>query len=120
VKHQTRHSPDRHRDLFSRATLELTFRMLRHTRPGLALTLRNALLAHPPRQHGSACAIKELPLPAEQIDAIVDALGRMSHGGQARAGGGKPEVVLVRSLLLDWMMIARQQIDSPALLNAAP
>lgn len=119
MKHQTRHSPDRNRDLFSRATLELTFRMLRHTRPSLALALRNALLAYPPAQHNRVHAIEELPLPSEQIDAIIDALGRMSHGGHSRAGGGKTEVVLVRSLRLDWM-IARQQSDSPALLSAAP
>lgn len=118
MNHLNQHTPDRHRDLFSRATLELTFRMLRQPRPSLALALRNALVEHPPARQGGAYTIEELPLSAERIDAIVEALRGLSNDSHYRAGSSKAEVVLVRSLLLDWIMIARQQSDLPPPLTA--
>jgi hypothetical protein len=96
-----------YRDLFNRSTLELTFRMLRHQQPALALQIQNALVAVYPRDdYHTALAASELPLSPETIKGIIAALSALSNQLLAAGTSQRNELTIVRSLMLDWLMLA--------------
>ncbi len=112
------------RDLFNRATLELTCKMLRKRRPTLALQIQNALvLSYPRDNYHLALSATELPLSPAVAEQIVQALAALSNNVgnnvnaplklNSRVSAPCPgdELVLVRSLLLDWLMFARAQCE---------
>jgi hypothetical protein len=101
-------SQDGYRDMFSRGTLELTFRTLRKRRPLLALQIQNAMMIAG-QQNGYTAA--ELPLGSEVVAQIIAALSRLSEQIVARGESDRAELVLTRSLLLDWLMLARERSD---------
>lgn len=116
---EERHTDSRapHRELFGRATLELTFTMLRKPYPALALAVQNAMtLAYPRDDYHTGLAADEVPLRTGDIDRIALALSALSHRmiNNAGAGNKQAQVVLVRSLLLDWLMLARNRAGEPA------
>lgn len=100
------HSHDGYRDIFSRGTLELTFRTLRKRRPLLALQIQNAMVIAG-RQNGFTAS--ELPLASEVVAQIIAALSCLSEQIVARGDTDRAELVLTRSLLLDWLMLARER-----------
>lgn len=100
------HSHDGYRDIFSRGTLELTFRTLRKRRPLLALQIQNAMVTAG-RQNGFTAS--ELPLASEVVAQIIAALSGLSEQIVARGDTDRAELVLTRSLLLDWLMLARER-----------
>lgn len=103
-------SPEHYRDLFNRSTLELTCKMLRKKRPSLALRVQNALVvAYPRNDYHTGLAATELPLSAEVARQIVQALSALSDEMVATGQANRAELVLIRSLLLDWLMFAREQ-----------
>lgn len=99
-------------ELFNRATLELTFTVLRKPYPALALCLQNTMtLAYPRHDYHTGLSASELPLTTGQIDRIALALseltGKMTQS--ATPGVRQAQLVLLRSLLLDWLMLARDR-----------
>lgn len=100
------------RELFNRGTLELTFRMLRRKRPALALLVQNALVdAYPRDDYHTALTAAELPLDGVAARRIVQALSAISEEMVAARQSSRADVVLIRSLLLDWLMFARERRD---------
>ncbi len=103
------------RDLFNRATLELTFKMLRRRRPSLALQIQNALVSvYAPHDYHTAFTATELPLTAETIQYIAQALLTLSEELLSAGHRQRGDLILVRSLLLDWMMLAHERPPSAA------
>ncbi|HEY3699782.1 MAG TPA: hypothetical protein VGK97_10650 [Spongiibacteraceae bacterium] len=102
-------SPDTNRDLFNRGTLELTFKMLRKKYPALALQLQNALVGIFPRDdYHTAFTAVELPLNAQTIGQIAQALLALSEELLAAGSQQRNDLAIVRSLMLDWLMLARE------------
>lgn len=107
-------APDDDRDLFNRATLELTFKMLRKRQPSLALHIQNALVSvYPRNDYHTAFTAAELPLSASTITRIAQALFVLSEELLA-SNNQRSELVIVRSLLLDWLMLAHECPSSAA------
>ncbi len=102
-----------YRDFFNRGTLELTFKVLRHKYPTLALRVQNIIVATYPRgDYHTGISMMELPLDAAGAAKIVHALSALSdqlatsadpRNAQAQRG----DLTMIRSLLLDWLMFAR-------------
>lgn len=96
-----------YRDLFNRSTLELTFKMLRRQHPTLALHIQNALVtAYPRDDYHTALTAAELPLSANTIKEIITALSALSNELLAAGSTQRNELTIVRSLMLDWLMLA--------------
>lgn len=111
-----------HSELFGRATLELTFAMLRRPYPALALTVQNAMtLAYPRDDYHTGLSAAELPLSSPDIDRIALALSALSQRLARTPGGSKTQaqLILLRSLLLDWLMLARNRNGRPARRDAS-
>jgi hypothetical protein len=103
-------SSSNYRDLFNRSTLELTCKMLRKKRPALALRVQNVLvIAYPRDDYHTGLTAAELPLDADVARQIVHALSALSDEMVAAGQTNRAELVLIRSLLLDWLMFAREQ-----------
>lgn len=107
-------------DFFNRGTLELTFKVLRHKYPALALRVQNIIVATYPRgDYHTGVSVLELPLDAAGAARIVQALSQLSdqlatssHGQQGRhevrnGQTQRGDLTMIRSLLLDWLMFAR-------------
>ena len=68
-----------YRDFFNRGTLELTFKVLRHKYPALALRVQNIIVATYPRgDYHTGVSVLELPLDAAGAAKIVQALSALS------------------------------------------
>jgi hypothetical protein len=116
-----------YRDFFNRGTLELTFRVLRHKYPALALRVQNIIVtAYPRGDYHTGISVMELPLDAAGAAKIVAALSALSdqlatapsrnprleqHGHDRTsapdAQNQRGDLTMIRSLLLDWLMFAR-------------
>lgn len=107
-----------YRDFFNRGTLELTFKVLRHKYPTLALCVQNITVATFPRgdyQTGigqTGISMMELPLDAAGAAKIVHALSALSDQlatshDAPNASSQRGDLTMIRSLLLDWLMFAR-------------
>jgi hypothetical protein len=120
-----------YRDFFNRGTLELTFKVLRHKYPSLALQVQNIIVATYPRgdyhtgigRTGTGHAgisMLELPLDAAGAAKIVHALSALSdrlatapdtrsetRPDTRNASSQRGDLTMIRSLLLDWLMFAR-------------
>jgi hypothetical protein len=114
-----------YRDFFNRGTLELTFKVLRHKYPSLALRVQNIIVSVYPRgDYHTGISMAELPLDAASAARIVQALSALSDQ-LATSSGANPhsarhatgmydarnpqrgDLTMIRSLLLDWLMFAR-------------
>ncbi|MFT3931421.1 MAG: hypothetical protein QM709_14115 [Spongiibacteraceae bacterium] len=103
------------RDLFNRATLELTFKLLRKRKPALALHIQNALVSVYPRSdYHTAFTAAELPLHADTINEIAQALLVLSEELLCNRQQQRNDLIIVRSLLLDWLMLAHERTPSAA------
>lgn len=102
-----------YRDLFNRSTLELTFKTLRRRRPALALQIQNALVdAYPRDDYHTALTAAELPLGAATASEIAQELAAL--GDELLADSKhRTELTLVRSLMLDWLMLVHER-EQPA------
>jgi len=99
-----------YRDLYNRGTLELTCKLLRKQRPALALQVQNVLfLAYPRHDYHTGLTAAELPLDVEVGRQIVQALSTLSDKLVAARQTQRAELVLIRSLLLDWLMFVRER-----------
>lgn len=111
------HTNESDRDLFNRGTLELTFKILRKRRPSLALHIQNALISvYPRNDYHTAFTADELPLHAEIIQQIAQALVTLSEELLTASTGNQSrnDLVIVRSLLLDWLMLSQERPPSAA------
>lgn len=103
------------RDLFNRATLELTFKTLRKRKPSLALQIQNALVSvYPHNDYHTAFTAAELPLCPKTINEIAQALLALSEELLASNNQQRNDLIMVRSLLLDWLMLAHERPPSAA------
>lgn len=110
-----RDTPNDDRDLFNRATLELTFKMLRKRQPSLALHIQNALVSvYPHNDYHTAFTAAELPLSVITINRIAQALAELSDELLISPAQQRHDLVVVRSLLLDWLMLAHERPPSAA------
>lgn len=101
---------DHDRNLFNRATLELTFSILRKRQPVLALQIQNTLVSVYPRDdYHTAFTAAQLPLRAETINQIAQALLDLSEELLSARTQQRNDLVIVRSLLLDWLMLAHER-----------
>lgn len=106
-----------YRDFFNRGTLELTFKVLRHKYPTLALQVQNIIVATYPRgDYHTGISMLELPLDAAGAAKIVHALSALSdrlatapepRPDARNAASQRGDLTMIRSLLLDWLMFAR-------------
>jgi hypothetical protein len=96
-------------NLFNRATLELTFKILRERQPALALQIQNTLVSiYPRNDYHTAFTALELPLRAETINEIAQALLMLSEELLITNHLQRTDLIMVRSLLLDWLMLAHE------------
>jgi hypothetical protein len=101
-------APEYYRDFFNRGTLELTFKVLRNKFPTLALRVQNVIVsAYPRGDYHTGITAAELPLNAESAAKIVQALSALSDQLVVSGHSQRADVVMIRSLLLDWLMFAR-------------
>lgn len=102
--------PDEYRDLFNRGTLELTFKVLRNYRPSLALSVQNTLAqAYPRDDYHTALSAADLPLESSVVDGVIQALATLGNQRVGNGGSDRTDLIVVRSLLLDWLMLARER-----------
>jgi len=107
-----RTASEQFRDLFNRGTLELTCKMLRKRNPSLALCVQNVLvIAYPRDDYHTGLTASELPIDADVARRIVQALSSLSDEMVAARQNNRADLVLIRSLLLDWLMFVREQQD---------
>jgi hypothetical protein len=103
-------APEYYRDFFNRGTLELTFKVLRHPFPALALRVQNiTVMTYPRGDYHTGISMMELPLDAASAAKIVHALSALSDQ-LATSSASQPQrgdLTMIRSLLLDWLMFAR-------------
>lgn len=103
------------RDLFNRATLELTFKLLRKKQPSLALQIQNALVSiYPRNDYHTAFTAAELPLRTETINRVARALLVLSEEMLNAGSSQRNDLIIVRSLLLDWLMLANDSTQPAA------
>ena len=103
-----------YRDLFNRGTLELTFKILRRQHPALALRVQNAIVtAYARDDYHTGLTADQLPIDPVVVRRIVAALSRLSDELVASRRPHKVDLVMVRSLLLDWLMFTRDRLDHP-------
>lgn len=105
----TADSRNGYRDLFNRGTLELTFRILRPRYPALALKVQNALVTGYARDdYHTGLTAAELRLDSATIERISNALSMLANEvPEKRPSAQRTDPTLIRSLLLDWLMLAR-------------
>ncbi len=100
----TRKNPD----VFSRGALELTFRLLRHQHPALALQIQNILAGKPlPGAAGAASDHFYVGLDPRSIGRVVAALTDMGQQALERdssTDGGRR--VVIKTLIHEWMTLA--------------
>lgn len=97
-----------YRDFFNRGTLELTFKVLRHKYPALALQVQNIIVsAYARGDYHTGITAAELPLNADGAAKIVQALSALSEQLVIAGHTQRGDLVMIRSLLLDWLMFAR-------------
>ncbi len=90
-------------DMFSRGTVRLTFKVLRHTYPSLALNVRNLLGTNVSPQHFSSLSEQiHIDLEEQQIEKIVAALYMLKEnaGNEAEQEGGY--AMLLQLLIHEW------------------
>jgi hypothetical protein len=93
---------------FSRANLELAFKLLRPCQPTLAILLQNALtLAHCPNTPHNPDEESILNFDEETVAAIVDQLAEIGHAMSANTRYSQQDLIAIRCLLMDWLIYAQ-------------
>jgi hypothetical protein len=99
-------------DIFSKGCLQLTFELLRHRSPELALTVRNISLGEPtPTEFDDEVDgpshYFRVGLDTAQVSAIIADL--MSFTQPEAVDIQNPSVnIMARSLMQDWLLLAQQ------------
>lgn len=105
-------------DLFSRCSLELTFRLLRNKNARLALEVRNLLLR---RKAGPAPSTADetpgvagspetdhfyVTLSPQNVGKVVDELTRLGQELLSGPASGNSKLLVIRPLIKDWINLA--------------
>lgn len=122
-----RHTPE----CLSHGTLELTFRLLRHQYPTLALEVRNLILntlqhpsdhpEQPIKQHSNQATTVYLyvnlaPVTVGQVVAALTELGQVElHNDESSANGRR---IVLKSLLEEWANVAEWVLNRAELHTA--
>lgn len=99
-------------DIFSKGCLQLTFELLRHKSPELALTVRNVSQGKPtPTEFDDEVDgpshYFRVNLPANQVSAIIEELMSFTHPEAVDIQN--PSInIMARSLMQDWLLLAQQ------------
>lgn len=108
-------------DVFSRAALEDTFRLLRKSKPGVALKIQNILNSNPLRKPAALVGDKrtdsfQLVMEADEIQTVIAALAAQASvtdlekiQGNVTALGN---LVILKTLMSDWVDMAKLFIDT--------
>ena len=97
-------------DVFSRHTLELTFRLLRPKHPSLSLEVRNLLSAQ--RVSTAAVEVKSsaehfyINLKARKIGQVVNALTKLGEHEFQQKSSRQGQLLLLKTLIQEWMKLA--------------
>jgi hypothetical protein len=109
-------------DIFSKGCLQLTFELLRHKSPELALTVRNITLGDPtPTEFDDEVDgpshYFRVTLANKQVSAIIEEL--MSFTQPEAVDIQNPSInIMARSLMQDWLMLAQQVSPSMSIDDA--
>lgn len=100
--------------VFSRGSLKLTYDLLRHINPSLALVVRNITSLSPlPKLEGDVDnAITDcflMDLDSFQVRAVVEGLIKRSHLKADEDAGMK---VVAQALIEDWIALAHEMVDA--------
>lgn len=100
--------------VFSRGSLKLTYDLLRHINPSLALTIRNLTSLSPlPKLEGDVdnsitdCFL--IDLDSFQVRAVVEALIKRSQLSSVEDAGMK---VVAQALIEDWIVLAHEMVEA--------
>ena len=99
-------------DIFSKGCLQLTFELLRHKSPGLALAVRNIALGAPtPTEFDDEVDgpshYFRVNLSTEQVSVIIEEL--MSFTQPEAVDIQNPSInIMARSLMQDWLLLAQR------------
>jgi hypothetical protein len=99
-------------DIFSKGCLQLTFELLRHKSPELALTVRNIALGAPtPTEFDDEVDgpshYFRVSLDSKQVSAIIEDLMSFTHPEAVDIHN--PGInIMARSLMQDWLLLAQQ------------
>ena len=98
---------------FNRASLELTFKLLRPHQPNLALCVQNILTEtrclkapYDPEEN------IELELEEQAVAEIVDRLAEIGQTMSQANQYSKQDLIAVRCLLMDWLIYAQSFLSS--------
>jgi len=105
-------------DVFSRGALHLSFRILRHYRPALALALQNCMAEEPlpkPPEIRDIPATDQIQMNLE-AHTVREILGALSELADKRSNDPKLAefggLVVLKTLMIDWVHYA-QMVRSP-------
>ncbi len=105
-------------DIFSKGCLQLTFELLRHKSPELALTVRNIVLGEPtPTEFDDEVDGPShyftVRLSPKQINTIIEELMSFTHPDAVDIQN--PSInIMARSLMQDWLLLAQDVSPSMA------
>ena len=112
MKHLNQSQSKHHPDLFSRGTLELTFRLLRGKHPALALEIQNVLVNKLSNQRVQLPASNPqtgdsiyVDLEVSTINNIVTALTEMGKKGKSDDNSENGLRVVLSTLIPEWMAL---------------
>ena len=100
--------------VFSRGSLKLTYDLLRHVNPALALVVRNITSLSPlPKLEGDVdnsitdCFLVDLD--SFQVREVVESLIKRGHLNTSEDAGMK---VVAQALTEDWIVLAHEMVDA--------
>ncbi len=105
--------------IFNRASLQLTFDLLRKNHPQLALEVRNIMGAKPISRDPDLGADRaaenfRVDLPSERVRAVVHALMEFTQPDAVDIRN--PQInIMARALLQDWLILAHKLVASQPL-----
>lgn len=108
-------STDTNADIFSRGSLKLTYDLLRHRHPQLALDVRNITggklqpksLQDNSNKHSDCFQVS---LDSRQVRAVVEALVECNQGAMLE-GSDVGRSIMAKALIDDWLALARYMVE---------
>lgn len=101
----------RNPDIFSRVSLEHTFRLLRQHSPSIALKVRNQLagecfLYNNTDPHNPHTEYFHITLDPRTIGKIINAMTELGQSALDRSKHDKGQLIVLRTLIKEWMALA--------------
>lgn len=102
-------------DVFSRGSLKLTYELLRHGYPQLALSVRNITLGERQAKASQGRANQhsdcfKVSLDSSQVRAVIEALIACNQGAMLE-GRDVGRSIMAKALIDDWLVLAHYMAD---------